>query len=373
MGGSFGAEGLEAGAKKLRLEALGDDLENEVLSLRWKLPQAEIRAVRESFEFIDQDGSGEVERGELNRLLGFLGCAPTTGIQKAALAKCLEEAKHKGDLDFVGVVGIVCSYQATVIKNIFEASQNSDGHVPISSLVQVFHQAGQYLSKDQIHSLFQECNIDPNQMSEVTEDMLTKVIKLQNDKRSRQWQTNWGFATQEVEIFRDKCLKYGLSEDNVIDISNVPAALKDICPGKKGGEQFFGDTLMKTLMRTDRDDKGMLTFPEVLLLVRHMHNRRNSEDSKVGKALGMDPEAVDQFREAFGTADKDKSGSVTLKEIKLLLSELGVCQSRQQRDLLTSTAEDILNDGNEIGDDSEEEVTFAEFLRILDRFEKNGA
>jgi Ca2+-binding EF-hand superfamily protein len=360
------AEGLEKVAKMLRLELLGEDLENEVLALRWSLPISKVRALREGFEFIDLDGSGEVERGELNRLLGLLGCQATTGLQKKALATCLDEAKKKGDLDFVGVVGVVQSYRAAVIQTIFEANTDNDCSVPAESITKVFHQAGQYVSRDQVCALLRECDIDPGTMTDLSKEMFTKIIESQNAKRSQKWQASWGFTDDEVKRVHRICIEHGLSDEDGLEIEKVCDTLEDVM--FKGVAKAFRDTMMKSFMRTDRNVTGVMSFEEVLLVARHLCNRRTLEESKLAKALGLEPEAVDQLREFFDKADTDKSGSVSYKEIKLVLSELGVVKTHRQRLNMNSITQRIL--GHEIKEGNEDELSFAHFLQILDQLEK---
>merc|ERR1712159_252005 len=95
--------------------------------------------------------------------------------------------------------------------------------------------------------------------------------------------------------------------------------------------------VMRALMRIDRQHLGVISFEELLLLLRHLCNRqmysRKLEEKQAEEALNVDHGVTLQLRKAFEDSASHSSGTLGRSEIKELLQHLGLVQSTQEKNL----------------------------------------
>lgn len=359
-------------ASNLSLGAVGENAENEMLAKKFGVSRLEVRALRESFEFCDRDGSGQIEQAELDSLLESLGCAPNTKLQKTCLAKCME--KIEGDIGFTRSVQLVSEYYMAISKSVVEQNAgDSNGSIPLSAVPIALYEAGHYLQRSDLTRLFGEMGLTLDNDADVQVDaaMLSKMFAGDRCNRVLQWRKTCGFSTQQVKTFREACRHYNKAG---IYSTEIHIALEDIIRvltklDKKPRSEEEVRMLEQAVMRVDDENRGKISFEEVLLLLRHVENyelrRRAVEEKQAAEDCGLSKEQVKELQALFDTHDPAQSGIISRSDVRNLLQDLGVVKTSAQRRMLSQLMQNHLGQQSDLG--------FAQFMRLLHSLEESLA
>jgi Ca2+-binding EF-hand superfamily protein len=327
------------------------------------------------------------------------------------LENCLKKLGFTNNLSFTQVAQVIVEYNNDMAHEIFVSSV-PEGHVglPVSKLVLAFYQSGSYLNRTIIAALLTELGAvesEENQDQEIDEDTFKNLMALHQQKKILLWRQTCGFSVQDVEHFRSVCQKFNqddreedaakdhegaLAEDGIdLDkIQEILAALKHV-PKEDGDRQ----SLTRKLMRVDRQKSGRITFEELLLLMRHLHNcelqSRTQEESKIVAAVGLQNSVVGQFRKAFqdkAQVSESCLGVVTLSraEIKDLFSKLGLVVTAKQKNSLPEALQEVyaragserrkshsdLSNCSSSAEADDARFTFAQFMLVLGALKEEG-
>merc|ERR1719161_437848 len=205
-------------------QALAESVEDAVLAWQWKVPVAEVRLLRETFEFSDADGSGLIEADEIQTLLKNVGCPPHTGAQRAALASCRERPEFSGDLAFHQTLGMLDMYYSSLASEVVRWTQSDDEQILVKELVPALYQAGLYLRKDAAAALLGEARAElgkegrgTDDTSRVDEDTLSRMLGIQRKRQQENWRRTFGFDDSFVKRVRNVCAAKGSLEGIDLD------------------------------------------------------------------------------------------------------------------------------------------------------------
>merc|ERR1719420_1100552 len=95
-----------------------------------------------------------------------------------------------------------------------------------------------------------------------------------------EWRKKCGFLREEIQHFRETCDKFKEEDDpgdGSIKLEKVIKVLAEL--GRFGGKfeplsDGERESLTRALLRVDREQKGRIGFEDLLLLLRHLRNRR---------------------------------------------------------------------------------------------------
>jgi Ca2+-binding EF-hand superfamily protein len=384
--GSWFDEFDTAQISELHAIAVQHEMEDAVLASHHALTSDEVRILRESFEFCDADHSGMIDHQELCVVLKDLGHVAVTNKQKKAFAETLQLEEFRGDFDF----GSLCHFLATyhnacvekVLMDIENEMQCSDAseqeqlesdhqsnpqqhihwHVPVGKLVQALFQLGQYVNKDQVMTLLEEAG-GSRALKSIDKGKFLKMLEVDRAKRMLAWKEQCGFSESQVSEInhafsassRGDAMKRGSAVLEALQLLNL-------APPAEHRHQ-----LLRALLRVDRQGDGIITFPDFLMLVRHLENQRlytrSIEEKEKATAAGLDSDAVQQFRQVFNDCDPNFSGEVAIEVIQKLFSTLGIIKTYVQRKELKKVLDEV-TDGSGL--------VFSQFLDVLHRLESQG-
>lgn len=127
--------------------------------------------------------------------------------------------------------------------------------------------------------------------------------------------------------------------------------------------------LLSSLSRMHHDTSESLRFDDALFLLRHLENHKKklnlAEEVDTIKSIGLDKESVEIIRTVFHQHAVAGKARITNQQIKVVFGKLSLVKSHNQRGVLSN----ILR---EYGDD-DAELSFAEFLLVLNRLDKSDA
>lgn len=133
---------------------------------------------------------------------------------------------------------------------------------------------------------------------------------------------------------------------------------------------FDHDIMMRTISRSENFDaaRGM-HFDDMLLLLRHLENRKLNKIKKAEKLLiqelGLEEASVNLFRTKF-VSYCHNDHSITIQQVKLMLvSDCKVVRTQDQRRVLNGVIKEIVGDADVL--------SFMDFLRILQRLDNSDA
>lgn len=346
--------------------ALIQEVEEGTLAVQWGLSVADMRALRESFEFCDVDGSGSIDQNELVALLTNLGFPPNTAFQKAIFNECLEP--DSSALIFIRCIQWVLNYFTCLAKRAFQAHVQGD-RIPRKMLLMVLYQVGQYVGKNTVDDWLHENGLPED--AGLDAQMFGNLIVFLRSKSLEKWRRTYGFPDHKVERFKtffSIAQSKAQAGEECIDLSRVEAVLERL--GYMDDPLNQGVTLLNALTRVDREATGMLTFQDFLLLLRHLDNSRarkqRAQEELAIRMSGLDPDTVSLLRQAFNSCSENDTGAVTQHDIKLLLSKYQIITTQEQRKKLNVVLEEVHEDCGDV-------VTFATFLRILRSIDHNVA
>lgn len=377
------------------IETWAEEAENNTLALQWDLTPQEIWALRECFEFCDVDGSGFIDRNELEPLLHNLGFPPNTATQKEALGKCLakflieqngEDSKKKAaELDFKNTVRFVYDYRNTLAHLCAEMTNGSAGTIPADSLVMAMYQIGQFMTRPKCQDLLVSvAGLEARDWTEIPENVFAKMMGKHISASASVWKQNRGFFEDDVRTFRDAFEAFKDSWTNKLSMDILPQVVEKLGYPTHGTKDR--SALVRGLTRVDREHAGFIDFEDFLLLLRNLENQLHvrlvDEETKTIKAMGLAKTDVELFKAAFESVAEQKAGCHGLRvarphDVKVLLgSKFCIANSQEQRKFLDKKITEALQHEHE--GEAEKEVkhytsfTFAAFLRLLQRLDKSG-
>jgi hypothetical protein len=321
-----------------------------------------------------------------------MGCPISTKFQNQVFDKCLvkerqnwgEEFDHT-ELDFKDLVAMVHQYNETLAEETFchfEEHHSIQGAIPEDKLILAFYQIGQYLNRSRIDDLIAEAGL-PDAVHSIDEKTFAKVLGIQRNLSLLEWRSKCGFMKSEIEYFRnlleackDRTPKARSSDDpdsddedkkseDFISLTNLAKFLAEL--GFEGALDH--DILINALIRADhfhQSNGDEMHFEDVLLLLRHLENRKAVMASKIEKQtvaeIGLDEVAVGLFRAKFKSYAKGigkVKNTISRKQVQLLLvSDCKVVRTQEQRKFLKEAVDHVAGpDGDSL--------TFTDFLRIL--------
>lgn len=307
-----------------------------------------------------------------NVILGDLGCAAVTGLQKKVFSKIREREEFRGDLDFPLLIKFLAAYQEGCVEEVL-LSMKSDGEeeaIPMNKLVQALYQVGQYLSQSVAFTLLKRVGGDPESAA-VDRKTFSKLVSVDRSDRALAWREKCGFTDAQLEVIqyafdrnRDSEKSWLLGTDVIDCGTGVLEALKllDLAPTTLDKREM----LLCSLARVDRTGEGKINFQDFLSLVRHLENQKiyatSREESEMAQVAGMDADAVRQFRQVFNDCGPNESGKVAIPKIQQLFTDLGLVEYPHQRQLLNAVIDLVANDNSGLA--------FTGFLDLLHRFEQ---
>merc|ERR1719316_2100934 len=134
--------------------------------------------------------------------------------------------------------------------------------------------------------------------------------------------------------------------------------------------------VMRALMRCDRQHLCVVSFEELLLLLRHLCNRkmysRKLEEKQAEEALNVDHAMTLQFQKAFEDSKNCSSGTLGRSEIKELLQRLGLVRTSKEKNLLRQIFQEVAASRAEGDSSNDGKFTFAQFLWVLAGLKREG-
>lgn len=372
-----GTFNVQEASSTLHLKAVGTDVEDGVFAAHWDLPLWEVRALRESFEYCDTDGSGVIDsHDELVTVLSCMGIELTTGLLKREIEKWKASAEAQGmKLDFSSVVRFYAQYAPALARAVFESTQCVDGCIPLVAVISGLYQVGRYLTKDQVIHVLKEVNAESTE--HVDELKFAQVLRHHQSKHLRAWIGTYGFSSADIDHFTEVFMQRSNGE-NTLAYDSVFALLETLdCAS---GLPSLRCSLLSALARVDRSGSGQVSFSDVLLLLRHLKNQEMlfamREERKAAEEIGLDADACVACRKMFcgyrETEDtlgyKDASTlKVSCRSVKhMLIHDLAIIQTHQQRTHLDALIQQHI-------DSQHMSFTFVEFLRFMNQLDETGA
>jgi len=179
---------------------------------------------------------------------------------------------------------------------------------------------------------------------------------------------NAGFSDKDVSRYFARFQKY--DRDNSGDIANkeLVRLLEEIFPTAKTSEGEL-HRIARIVSEIDQDGDGSLSFHDFLLLMRRYQDEKDEEELQREAAAiefsQFNKEEVEQFRVIFDRADNDKSGELSLTEIRRMLGAVVLIRD-EHLDQLAQIVGEVDQDGNR-------ECDFPEFLRLMRRVQDLNA
>lgn len=373
---NHGEEELDDVVQTLRKESVALDLEDALLTHHWALPIAFVRDLRESFEFCDVDGSGKIDREELVLLLESLGALPSTTKQKLVLEACLANPCFNGDLTFSSIVQLIVQFNDALAAEVFVANvpkETDSMAIPVSKLGVALYQGGHYLKRTETDSLLLEASVVDLEIDEAT---FKKLMGILQRRKLTQWRQTYGFTEKEVKYFFEICSAFrekGSSNDCNVRMDKVMEVLDVLEHAPKSESEK--EAVMRALMRVDRQHLGVLSFDELLLLLRHLTNRQKCskkiEENNAAEALNVDHAVILQFRKVFEDSEGYASEMLGRSELKQLLRHLGLVRTSKEKDLLQQIFQEV-GASAAGGHPGNGKYTFAQFLWVLVGLKREG-
>eukprot|EP00746_Dinoflagellata_sp_MGD_P147519 gnl/MRDRNA2_/MRDRNA2_79854_c0_seq1.p1 gnl/MRDRNA2_/MRDRNA2_79854_c0~~gnl/MRDRNA2_/MRDRNA2_79854_c0_seq1.p1 ORF type:complete len:1066 (-),score=188.42 gnl/MRDRNA2_/MRDRNA2_79854_c0_seq1:26-3223(-) len=361
-------------ASKCQQDAVELEIEDRLLASHWNVHLEEVRALRESFEFCDIDGSECIDRKELRIVFKTLGWPTYTDWQKEALEKCLARPEYQGDLDFAHTLQFVLAYNNEIAHKILAEMGSGDAGFPVDQLVPALYQVGQYLSKAAAQDLLKQAvgKTDPSSIEHINEKTFLSMLHIAREQKMTAWRETCGFSSKELRRFREICDKHTETvegqEEGFIQLSRmrVNAVLEDLGFSLVPEVQ---NAVTRALLRVDREGLGKMSFRDILLVLRHLKNVEKvqvvGQELKAAKDAGLDSEATTQLREVFAAYETTGTEKVRLADIHKLMWELGTVVTPSQKKQLQTVM-------LELAGEDRDGLNFAQFLQTLHRLELNG-
>lgn len=352
-------------ATLLEREAVGADVEDGVFAAHWDIPLWEVRALRESFEYSDTDGSGVIDsHDELDNILSCVGIDTTTGMQHKVLERWKSSAAARGvTLDFQGVVKFYSQYSSLLARIIYESMGCAGRTMPVGQVVAALYQVGQYLTKQQVVDVLQK--VGAKSIEDVSEATFLKLLKDFQSNSIAMWIEHCGFSDSELLEFKKVFIEQ-TNGTNRLELDRVLEVLEVL--ERAPIETTRQSSVLSALTRVDRSGSGFVGFREFLLLMRHLQNyvlhEYRKEEAKAAEAIGLDEESTTAFRRMFRGYSEDRvSQNPQLSQLvlkHLLIIDLDVVKTSEQRDHLDKLLQQYSS------------FTFLQFLQFMCQLDATG-
>eukprot|EP00746_Dinoflagellata_sp_MGD_P016823 gnl/MRDRNA2_/MRDRNA2_138232_c0_seq1.p1 gnl/MRDRNA2_/MRDRNA2_138232_c0~~gnl/MRDRNA2_/MRDRNA2_138232_c0_seq1.p1 ORF type:complete len:1066 (-),score=216.03 gnl/MRDRNA2_/MRDRNA2_138232_c0_seq1:204-2930(-) len=371
--------------KDIHDQAAAREVEDALIAKQFDLSSLAVRVLRESFEFVDLDAAGSVDVSEFKNLLSAVGNPASTKIQEEALNQSTQHLQ--GAMEFKAYVRVLKEYikksAEKAFGNVVGKSKGTQTGLPPDKLMMAFYQMGQYISPERLDELKEEAKISKKVC---TYDMKTFIIllDLQMNRSLIEWRKCYGFTEADVQHFREVCDAYRepltCSQEKEkmnqwVSLHVIPNVLHDL---DMGGPLDM-KTCINALIRAEHfydAPEGKVHFEDVLLLLRHVENRRVAAEKKAEEQAivyqGIDDATVKLFRSKFDDYKDSSRGfgknknKITRKQIQVLLvSDCKVVKTQQQRKMLLEVFDEVLGKDNDL-------LSFRDFLSLLSRLDSTG-
>eukprot|EP00746_Dinoflagellata_sp_MGD_P088765 gnl/MRDRNA2_/MRDRNA2_35089_c0_seq2.p1 gnl/MRDRNA2_/MRDRNA2_35089_c0~~gnl/MRDRNA2_/MRDRNA2_35089_c0_seq2.p1 ORF type:complete len:1088 (-),score=200.55 gnl/MRDRNA2_/MRDRNA2_35089_c0_seq2:3-3266(-) len=346
------------------------DLEDTVLAMETKMAVEEVRTLRESFLFYDEDGSGSINGDELRYIMKNFLFAPVTSEQTKAFSDILTSEEFDcNDMDFPRLIRFMASYHEACVKEVVLGVQQEtkeDG-VPADKLVQAFERLGLEVEEHAAIALLKKA--DSSKQCKIADNSIfLKMYEAERLNKVLAWRDTGGFSREHFSELKNVYWKHNPRRDTPMrnDENVVFAALEllGLAPPPENRQD-----IMSMVVRLDRQGPGVLTFDDFVLLIRHLDNQRRSErvtrENAIAEAAGFDTDAVQKLRQLFVSCEPSFSGKVKVVAFQKLLATLGLIQSFNQRKGLKKAIDEVAN--NDFSG-----LEFSQFLDIFHRLDSRG-
>jgi hypothetical protein len=264
---------------------------------------------------------------------------------------------------FMSALEAVVDHPEEVQCHAEEEKKKKDG-VPVKKLFEIFYQLGQYIKEEKAMILLEKSGGDRN-AEVVDKAIFLKMLDNDRMKRLLDWREKCGFSESQLGAIRHAFFENSDPYKGMQRDSSVLQALRllNLLPPPE-----MRGTLVRAIMRVDRQGKGTIAFEDFLLLVRHLENQRIITRSQTEKAraevAGIDSEAIQQFRQVFNDCDPNSHGKVTIKNVMTVFDDLGLVKDMRQRMALREVIDEVRKENAGL--------EFSQFLEVLHKLESRG-
>eukprot|EP00931_Biecheleriopsis_adriatica_P087290 TRINITY_DN61787_c0_g1_i1.p1 TRINITY_DN61787_c0_g1~~TRINITY_DN61787_c0_g1_i1.p1 ORF type:complete len:1002 (-),score=215.41 TRINITY_DN61787_c0_g1_i1:84-2759(-) len=320
--------------------------------------QHENHVMEKQFSENDEDGSGEISKEELAKVLGALGITPFRDTLDRAIS--MVDADGSGSLDFIEFVHLLLIYRKTEgwseeeinkLHRVFvrfqeeedkkveekeeeegNEEQEKDKEEPAAQGMSLImcNQALMYLFGPQLASFGSEILQSPD---------LAKACNHQGGLSFKEF-IMWARRVREAEVAQFRTEFDAVDEDggNCLDEKEIHVLFKRL------GYTPLRKVILDLIDRFDTDGSRTIEFEEFVAMMQVL---RHSD--------GFTTEEVQEFKTMFLDVDKDGSGEIDVCETATMLRELGITTEIHQ-------AEEMLRAVDWNGGGT---LDFSEFLRLM--------
>lgn len=359
------------------------------------LPAEEVIILKEAFQRYDEDSSGDLDLREVNEAFQDLGLKPKTQDEKIEFGKILEELA--GDANGGG---LMFPEFCAVVQTIRQKIQDSQTAVLFSVFQNFDEDASGFLDKDEVLRILGELQIAPTTeqeeeavlgvMDDVTEGsdhpgqvgfaefqiMIIKVREtLQGLRRAREREirdqhnldpdTFAGFRPELISLYTAFC-RYDSDGSGKLDIEETRGLLAQfgLLPRCKVEQEEMERLLLRSGVEeskdVDDDDDPEFDFPAYLQLISRLRSKVAADKR-------------DELQEVFAQYDKDHSGDLSMREVSLILLDLGLQpKTRGEQEEIQHMMEDVDEDGSESCDFEEFCVLFQRISEKLQAMQREA-
>jgi Ca2+-binding EF-hand superfamily protein len=236
-----------------------------------------------------------------------------------------------------------------------------DETIPISDLRKMLHGLGYTPSKEQEAAL--AVNFDEGATDMRFWELMNCVEQFRTWARE-EFQQHLGFTELQLEGLRNKFESYDCDGNGYLKHAEVAKVLSDLYPDAN----MANHKIMEELLQVGEVNvKGHLDFDGYMRIMRSFHDRQDyariQEEQDNLKELHFSRDEVIDLRQVFAIFDADASGSVSLDELSSLVSMIipGL-----QRDDKLKELQKILH---EVDTDGNRTLDFIEFLKLVRRLQ----
>jgi Ca2+-binding EF-hand superfamily protein len=304
-------------SSKGRLQVVGF---REFLKFARRLREAECARYHNVFNTHDTDGSGRISTQEILQVLRALGYEPLG----AVITEVLEEVDFESDgqLDYEEFLHFIMIFRARdgflqrevkELEAVFARFDfDNSGEFSVAELGAVLRYLGHAVVLDELHTLVSVVDVNRSGALDLPEFM--RLMRLHRDS--------------EIRRFRDIFDEHCKNQSVVLPRSMLFAALRSATAGLSldsggAGEEAIRKALMQHQSGVDVDFDEFVGLADQCRAVRVVATQ---------KMAGFSELEIKHLQELFGKYDKDRSGDISVNEIQVLLSDLGMeCRTLDER------------------------------------------